>query len=524
MLSKVLQICCFVYILIWNVDCRCNETLACVTQGGKHGYCMGGQCLTEVQSRPRSDLEFRIIAKYPEINIKETKNKMLYIRGNGLGLNWTTGKKMTKTSTDTWEINFNFTSSDDGFRCQECSNDITITTKLEYRILIADKTNMIGGNFAVDLPVSMPSSYFHEKPLFKVYPWFYSKVGQTSNFSINSSEIGKERQIYLYFPPSFNENTYKKYPNLLVFDLYPGGYSELLAPIVDKLLADTGTTKEFIIIGYGDYQPDRERFFLLTPVPGTFLVCANGTFYDLCDNCLPANYTVDEYQRLMKDKCGKRDNIEGFGDRLLNFFIDKIRPKAQELANNRILIDQPNTGVMGYSLGGLMSCYAAWTRSKIFGLAACQSPSLWWPINNTTLNTCDFDFINNTLRDQSFQQSRFQQKIVLDAGSEESASPYKLTQSTVEAAEMISNTPGFTINHNVWVNIYPGSSHTGLEWFSRIWSAFETLLPSEGAPEMPQSHTEASGCVANKAATFVTSNFTLLIFVQFARFLIFKRT
>lgn len=120
---------------------------------------------------------------------------------------------------------------------------------------------MIGGNFVVDLPVSMPSSYFRENPLFEVYPWFYSKAGHTSNFTIYSPEIGKKRQIYLYFPPSFNENTYKKYPNLLVFDLYPGGYSELLAPIIDKLLAETGTTKEFIIIGYGDYQPDHERFF-----------------------------------------------------------------------------------------------------------------------------------------------------------------------------------------------------------------------------------------------------------------------
>lgn len=263
-------------------------------------------------------------------------------------------------------------------------------------------------------------------------------------------------------------------------------------------------------------------FFLLTPVPGTFLTCANGTFYDLCDNCLPINYTVDEYQRLMIEKCGKRDNIEGIGDRLLNFFIDKVRPKAQELANDRILIDQPKTGVIGYSLGGLMSCYAAWTRSSIFGLAACQSPSLWWPVNNTTLNSCDFDFINNTLRDQSFQQNRFPQKIVLDAGSEESASPYKLTQSTVEAAKMISKIPGFTINRNVWVNIYPGASHNFLEWFSRFWTVCQTLLPSDGAPQIPRSHTETRGCVANKASSYLKINFALLIFVQFARFLFYK--
>ncbi|CAC5383358.1 unnamed protein product [Mytilus coruscus] len=312
---------------------------------------------------------------------------------------------------------------------------------------------MIGGNFVVDLPVSMPSSYFHEKPLFEVYPWFYSKAGHTSNFTIHSAEIGKERQISLYFPPSFNENTYKTYPNLLVFDLYPGDYSELLAPIVDKLLAETGTTKEFIIIGYGDYQPGHERFFLLTPVPGTFLTCANGTFYNLCDNCLPINYTVDEYQRLMIEKCGKRDNIEGFGDRLFNFFIDKVRPKTQELANDRILIDQPNTGVMGVKKSAIL----------------------------------------------------------------------KLTQSTVEAAKIISKIPGFTMNRNVWVNIYPGTSHNFLEWFNRFWTVCQTLLPSGGAPQIPRSYTETRGCVANKASSYLKTNFALLIFGSLcARFLFYN--
>ncbi|CAC5400647.1 unnamed protein product [Mytilus coruscus] len=360
--------------------------------------------------------------------LQEIKNKDLYIRGSGLGLNWTSGKKMTKISTDTWEMHFNFTSSDDGFRCQDCSNDITINKKLEYRILIADKTNMIGGNFVVHLPVAMPSSYFHEKPLFKVYPWFYSTAGHTSNFTIHSQEIGKERKIYLYFPPSFNENTYKKYPNLLVFDLYPGGDSKLLAPIVDKLLAKTGTTKEFIIIGYGDYQPVYERFSLLTPVPG----------------------------------------------------------------------------VIGYSLGGLMSCYAAWTRSSIFGLAACQSPSLWLPLNNATLNSSDFDFINNTLRDQSFQQSRFPQKIILDAGSEETVSPYRLTQSTVEAAKMISNISGFTMNRNVWVNIYPGASHTVLEWFSRFWTV--TQFVKQHTTEIKQLM-DARKAIAINVANVITKDF-----------------
>lgn len=71
-------------------------------------------------------------------------------------------------------------------------------------------------------------------------------------------------------------------------------------------------------------------------------------------------------------------------------------------------------------------------------------------------------------------------------GSEEN----KLTQSTVEAAIKISTIPGFTMNRNVWINIYPGSSHNYLEWFKRFWTALQTLFPSDGTPQMPRSHTE----------------------------------
>ncbi|CAG2209050.1 unnamed protein product [Mytilus edulis] len=209
-----------------------------------------------------------------------------------------------------------------------------------------------------------------------------------------------------------------------------------------------------IVAKYPEINMKFAAFFSFQWNLGEFMCKAVYYIQNVSAICSVSTLTAMSLERLMKGKCGKRVNIEGSGDRLLNFLINRVYPKVRELTNDRILIDQPNTGVMGYSLGGLMSCYAAWTRSSIFGLAACQSPSLWWPLNNTTLTDGDFYFINHTLRNQSLQQSRFPQKILLDAGSEEN----KLTQSTVEAAIKISKIPGFTMNRNVWINIYPGSS------------------------------------------------------------------
>jgi enterochelin esterase-like enzyme len=34
--------------------------------------------------------------------------------------------------------------------------------------------------------------------------------------------------------------------------------------------------------------------------------------------------------------------------------------------------------LLGASMGGLFSFYAAWTRSDVFGRAACLSGSFWW--------------------------------------------------------------------------------------------------------------------------------------------------
>jgi predicted alpha/beta superfamily hydrolase len=46
--------------------------------------------------------------------------------------------------------------------------------------------------------------------------------------------------------------------------------------------------------------------------------------------------------------------------------------------NFRTLTGPQNTTIGGSSLGGLISFYAAWTRSNVYGAAICMSSSFWW--------------------------------------------------------------------------------------------------------------------------------------------------
>ncbi len=40
--------------------------------------------------------------------------------------------------------------------------------------------------------------------------------------------------------------------------------------------------------------------------------------------------------------------------------------------------DRASTVLLGSSMGGLFSFWAAWTHPEVFGAAICLSPSFWW--------------------------------------------------------------------------------------------------------------------------------------------------
>ena len=80
---------------------------------------------------------------------------------------------------------------------------------------------------------------------------------------------------------------------------------------------------------------------------------------------------MDEYTYVQDPEYGG-----GKGDLYLDFLESTIIPLAQ--SNFRVEISRDTLGILGSSLGGLISCYAGWTRSDVYGKVGCMSSSFWW--------------------------------------------------------------------------------------------------------------------------------------------------
>jgi predicted alpha/beta superfamily hydrolase len=68
----------------------------------------------------------------------------------------------------------------------------------------------------------------------------------------------------------------------------------------------------------------------------------------------------------------------GSGDLYLQFLVETLKPLID--LSFRTRPDREHTGIMGSSLGGLISLYAFFNLPDTFGLAGIMSPSLWAPI------------------------------------------------------------------------------------------------------------------------------------------------
>jgi len=148
-----------------------------------------------------------------------------------------------------------------------------------------------------------------------------------------SSQLKNYRDIIVWLPPSYLENTNKRYPVLYLHDgqnVFDPATSYLgvdwqLDETVTKLIND-GKMKEILMVGI---------------------------------NCTDDRTT--EYSPEQNGKKYSRFLIE-----TLKSFID---------STYYTLTDSRNTAVMGSSMGGIISFHLAWEHPDIFSMAGCLSPA-----------------------------------------------------------------------------------------------------------------------------------------------------
>ncbi len=158
-------------------------------------------------------------------------------------------------------------------------------------------------------------------------------------------QLNRNRRIWLYLPPDYATTT-KKYPVLYMQDgqnLFDASSSFSGEWEVDESLND--------LFAQGDY--------------GCIVVgIDNG-----------GSHRLDEYSPWINAQYGG-----GEGDEYLEFMVTTLKPYID--ANYRTLPGRSTTGMMGSSMGGLISMYGFSERQDIYAKAGIFSPAFWFAGNS----------------------------------------------------------------------------------------------------------------------------------------------
>jgi predicted alpha/beta superfamily hydrolase len=158
----------------------------------------------------------------------------------------------------------------------------------------------------------------------------------------------------------------------------------------------------------------------------------------------------------------------GGADSYLEFLITELKPAVA--AAYRVSHAPALTGMLGSSLGGLLSLYAGWRYPEHFGQILALSPSLWWggrdlivaiggdprPCPNTRI------WMDVGTRESNDDRNRNGVPDVLDE------------LRTLKAVLLYK---GFQLNRNLFYSEVEGAAHTESDWGGRVGYALEALFP-----------------------------------------------
>lgn len=155
-----------------------------------------------------------------------------------------------------------------------------------------------------------------------------------------SPQLGNERDILVYLPPSY-QHTDRRYPVIYMHDgqnLFDQATAFSCEWGVDETLEATSRYGlEAIVVGIPNMGVER----------------------------------CNEYSPFTDPRHGG-----GCGDEYLQFIVDTVKPIIDR--DFRTLSDRENTGILGSSMGGLISLYAFFQQPSVFGFAGVLSPALWF--------------------------------------------------------------------------------------------------------------------------------------------------
>lgn len=239
--------------------------------------------------------------------------------------------------------------------------------------------------------------------------------------------LRNQRDLIVYTPPGYAEQTARKFPVLYLHDgqnLFDGATSFI--PGQDWHVRQTAdasingrAVEPLIIVGMYNTKA-RVREYTPTPVP----------------------------------KLGG-----GRADRYARFLVEEVKPFVER--EYRVLPGFRHTGIGGSSLGGLVSLYLGLKHPSIFGNIAALSPSLWW--NQLFIHR--FVGAMNVAR---------RPRIWLDIGTREGARVLE----DVERFRDILLQKGWRLEQDLHYERVEGAEHNEAAWAQRVRPFLQFLYPA----------------------------------------------
>ncbi|MFK7970611.1 MAG: alpha/beta hydrolase-fold protein [Bacteroidia bacterium] len=168
-------------------------------------------------------------------------------------------------------------------------------------------------------------------------------------------QLSRKRKIWIYLPPDYASSN-KRYPVMYMQD--------------GQNLFDRATSFS------GEWGVDET-------LTGLFQNGDPGIIIIGIDN--GGSERLNEYSPWFQQGLGG-----GQGDAYLDFMVNTLKPYVD--LNFRTKSDAANTGILGSSMGGLISLYAGLKRPDIYGRVGVFSPSVWFaPQIWNTIDSAQFD-------------------------------------------------------------------------------------------------------------------------------------
>ncbi|MDW7670271.1 MAG: alpha/beta hydrolase-fold protein [Bacillota bacterium] len=162
-----------------------------------------------------------------------------------------------------------------------------------------------------------------------------------------SRSLKNFRSLYVYLPPSYPFQPDRQYPVLYMHDgqnIFDGSLSYSgdgweIHRIADELIS-LGMMEEILIVGISHQHDQR----------------------------------LNEYAHV--DGAYEGSSVKGKGLLYESFLLEDVKPFIE--ANFRVLAGREHTGLMGSSMGGLVTFQIGLRHPSVFGKLGVLSPSFWW--------------------------------------------------------------------------------------------------------------------------------------------------